>query len=259
MNNSKLLDWSGAPCVIAASGPSLSHEQITAAKAARVIVTNSTWRRVESPDVIYACDFLWWKQYHQEIKQAGLHDRCWTQDRSAAERFQLRYVRSEGRQGLGLNAIRVNGNSGAGANGAGSTSGQAGNNGAGGTTGGGITNVTPIPVDQGCSTDTYEASGSVLDIFIMQDRSGSMDDATAAGPDKWTVVTGAINAFVADPQSNGIGAGIGFYDARSRHPGGVNVAMTDGSVRFIKDSIAITTWYALATREGGEALSSDSY
>lgn len=115
MNNSKLLDWSGAPCVIAASGPSLSHEQITATKAARVIVTNSTWRRVESPDVIYACDFLWWKQYHQEIRQAGLHDRCWTQDRSAAERFQLRYVRSEGRQGLGLNAIRVNGNSGAGA------------------------------------------------------------------------------------------------------------------------------------------------
>jgi len=57
----------------------------------------------------------------------------------------------------------------------------------------------------------------------------------------------------------GVGVGIGFYDARSRHPGGVNVAMTDGSVKFIKDSIAITAWYALSTRSGGEALSSDAY
>jgi prepilin-type N-terminal cleavage/methylation domain-containing protein/prepilin-type processing-associated H-X9-DG protein len=56
-----------------------------------------------------------------------------------------------------------------------------------------------------------------------------------------------------------VGAGIGFYSARSRHPGGVNVAMTDGSVRFIKDSISLQTWYSLATRSGGEVFSSDSY
>jgi len=57
----------------------------------------------------------------------------------------------------------------------------------------------------------------------------------------------------------GVGAGIGFYDARSRHPGGVNVCMTDGSVRFVKDTVAITAWYALATRAGGETVSSDAY
>ena len=56
----------------------------------------------------------------------------------------------------------------------------------------------------------------------------------------------------------GVGTGIGFFAARSLHPGGVNVAMTDGSVRFIKDSISYQTWYALATRHGGEILSSDS-
>jgi len=55
------------------------------------------------------------------------------------------------------------------------------------------------------------------------------------------------------------GEGIGFYSARSRHPGGVNCAMTDGSVKFIKDSISLQTWYALATRSGGEVISSDSY
>jgi prepilin-type processing-associated H-X9-DG protein len=55
------------------------------------------------------------------------------------------------------------------------------------------------------------------------------------------------------------GTGIGNFCARSQHPGGVNVALCDGSVRFIKDSIAQVSWLALATRNAGEVLSSDSY
>jgi prepilin-type N-terminal cleavage/methylation domain-containing protein/prepilin-type processing-associated H-X9-DG protein len=47
--------------------------------------------------------------------------------------------------------------------------------------------------------------------------------------------------------------------ASSMHPGGVNVLMADGSVRFIKDSINLQTWWALGTKGGGEVLSSDSY
>jgi prepilin-type N-terminal cleavage/methylation domain-containing protein/prepilin-type processing-associated H-X9-DG protein len=47
--------------------------------------------------------------------------------------------------------------------------------------------------------------------------------------------------------------------ANSNHPGGVNVAFSDGSVRFIKDSISLTTWQALGTRNGGEVISADSY
>lgn len=47
--------------------------------------------------------------------------------------------------------------------------------------------------------------------------------------------------------------------ARSEHPGGVNVAFVDGSVRFIKDTINLTTWHALATRGKGEVISSDAY
>jgi len=49
------------------------------------------------------------------------------------------------------------------------------------------------------------------------------------------------------------------YDAQSGHPGGVNVLMTDGSVTFIKNSIAQQTLWALGTRDGGEVISSDSY
>jgi prepilin-type N-terminal cleavage/methylation domain-containing protein/prepilin-type processing-associated H-X9-DG protein len=45
----------------------------------------------------------------------------------------------------------------------------------------------------------------------------------------------------------------------SKHPGGVNVAMGDGSVRFIKDTINPYTWYALQTCQQGEILSADTY
>jgi prepilin-type N-terminal cleavage/methylation domain-containing protein/prepilin-type processing-associated H-X9-DG protein len=47
--------------------------------------------------------------------------------------------------------------------------------------------------------------------------------------------------------------------ASSNHPGGVNVAMLDGSVHFIKNTVNPTTWWALASKSGGEVLSSDSY
>jgi prepilin-type N-terminal cleavage/methylation domain-containing protein/prepilin-type processing-associated H-X9-DG protein len=47
--------------------------------------------------------------------------------------------------------------------------------------------------------------------------------------------------------------------ARSYHPGGVNVCFSDGSVRFIKDSISLVTWRALGTRSGGEVVSADSF
>jgi prepilin-type N-terminal cleavage/methylation domain-containing protein/prepilin-type processing-associated H-X9-DG protein len=45
----------------------------------------------------------------------------------------------------------------------------------------------------------------------------------------------------------------------SNHPGGVNIAFADGSVKFIKDTIGQQPWWGLGTRNGGEVLSSDSY
>ncbi|MDX2036379.1 MAG: DUF1559 domain-containing protein [Isosphaeraceae bacterium] len=47
--------------------------------------------------------------------------------------------------------------------------------------------------------------------------------------------------------------------ARSYHPGGVNVVLADGSVRFVKDSTAASVWRAIGTRAGGEVVSADSY
>jgi len=40
--------------------------------------------------------------------------------------------------------------------------------------------------------------------------------------------------------------------ARSRHPGGVNVALVDGSVRFVSNTVDLNVWRALGSRNGGE-------
>jgi prepilin-type processing-associated H-X9-DG protein len=47
--------------------------------------------------------------------------------------------------------------------------------------------------------------------------------------------------------------------ARSKHAGGVNSLLSDGHVQFIKNSINVTTWQALGSRNGGEVLSADGY
>jgi prepilin-type N-terminal cleavage/methylation domain-containing protein/prepilin-type processing-associated H-X9-DG protein len=53
--------------------------------------------------------------------------------------------------------------------------------------------------------------------------------------------------------------GANFANASSNHPGGANVLFGDGSVKFIKESIALNTWWSLGTRSGGEVISSDAY
>jgi hypothetical protein len=117
MELAKPLDWSGQTCVVCASGPSFTEYQATVVKCARVkiIVVNNSWERIPSADVLYACDFLWWKMYYDAVAKrfAG---QLWTQDRSAAERWpKIQCLRNEARPGLGKAGIRTNGNGGAGA------------------------------------------------------------------------------------------------------------------------------------------------
>jgi prepilin-type N-terminal cleavage/methylation domain-containing protein/prepilin-type processing-associated H-X9-DG protein len=49
------------------------------------------------------------------------------------------------------------------------------------------------------------------------------------------------------------------FSARSRHTGGVNVALADGSVHFVSNSIALFTWQALSTMNGGEVLDASAF
>jgi prepilin-type N-terminal cleavage/methylation domain-containing protein/prepilin-type processing-associated H-X9-DG protein len=51
-----------------------------------------------------------------------------------------------------------------------------------------------------------------------------------------------------------------FYaTARSKHSGGVNVALGDGSVHFISDSIAVDTWRSLSSMASDEPISGTSF
>jgi len=45
---------------------------------------------------------------------------------------------------------------------------------------------------------------------------------------------------------------VGYKAARSRHTGGVNMVLGDGSVRFVRDAIDPITYRSLSTRNGGE-------
>jgi prepilin-type processing-associated H-X9-DG protein len=53
--------------------------------------------------------------------------------------------------------------------------------------------------------------------------------------------------------------GPGIFGLSSYHAGGANVAMGDGSVRFLKNSTSLTTVWALGSRGNGEVVSADSY
>ena len=46
---------------------------------------------------------------------------------------------------------------------------------------------------------------------------------------------------------------------KSKHPGGANFVMVDGSVRFLKSSISLPVYCALGSRAGGEIVSADAY
>jgi prepilin-type N-terminal cleavage/methylation domain-containing protein/prepilin-type processing-associated H-X9-DG protein len=53
-----------------------------------------------------------------------------------------------------------------------------------------------------------------------------------------------------DPDCSRSGAGA--FKAASRHPGGVQVLMLDGSVRFVPNEVGLAVWQAASTRDGGE-------
>jgi prepilin-type processing-associated H-X9-DG protein len=62
-----------------------------------------------------------------------------------------------------------------------------------------------------------------------------------------------------DPKCAAAVQKLGQFAFRSFHPGGANFAMSDGSVRFIKQTINNLSYQALGTRAGGEVISADSY
>jgi len=50
-----------------------------------------------------------------------------------------------------------------------------------------------------------------------------------------------------------------YSNSQSNHPGGANFLFADGSVKFIKSTIAMQTYMALGTKANGEVISADQY
>lgn len=88
-----------------------------------------------------------------------------------------------------------------GAGGAGGSS--VGTGGAGGA--GGSLEVPEVSFET-CATDVATAKQKQLDMVLVVDRSGSMEEGG-----RWDAVTSAIQVFAADPVSDGIGVGLSYF------------------------------------------------
>jgi len=90
-----------------------------------------------------------------------------------------------------------------------------------------------------------------------------------SGSNAWTLHLNAYDHFntpnllsCVASNSDGGGALGGFNDAitaTSNHPGGVNVCLCDGSVKFVKDSVAANIWWGLGSRNKDELIGADDY
>jgi hypothetical protein len=112
----KTPDWSAHTAVVICAGPSLSDAQLDAVvschRPIKTIAVNTAYVYAPWADVVYAGDYLFWKVHHARIRAQCPKSQRWTQDGSAAERFQLNRQRGGNREGLGLNVVHLNGNSG---------------------------------------------------------------------------------------------------------------------------------------------------
>ncbi len=52
---------------------------------------------------------------------------------------------------------------------------------------------------------------------------------------------------------------IGAFSARAFHPGGVQVLLMDGSTHFVRATIALPAWRAMASRSGGDSWDGSSF
>ncbi|HVR03502.1 MAG TPA: hypothetical protein VMT47_15300 [Polyangia bacterium] len=65
--------------------------------------------------------------------------------------------------------------------------------------------------DAACAAQTQKAEKVPLDMYVMLDSSGSMDELTASGQSKWDAIVAALTTFLRDPSSAGLGVGLQYF------------------------------------------------
>ena len=105
----------------------------------------------------------------------------------------------------------------------------------------------------GCKADVGHVKWSI--------GSACYDGFTTALPPNFKMIVGATQLDIdydTNDENNG-GPTYAAITSRSHHAGGVNALFGDGGVRFIKTTIAGSTWRSLGSIAGGEVISADSY
>src|SRR5262245_44935359 len=121
---------------------------------------------------------------------------------------------------------------------------------------------------------TDGTSNTLLLLEVVQGQGRDLRGFTWWGPSAAGTTFFAPNTTAPDANQYGPGDGTGFCDpvppnppciqnsgayptiqsARSRHTGGVNVALGDGSVRFVTDNINLLTWRNLGSSRDGQPV-----
>lgn len=93
-----------SPCIVAATGQSLSKKVAEACRGYPTIVVKQAWMRLPWADVLYACDAYWWQLYQGAKKFEGerwsSHDPSMNPKLDAAKTWKLRLVRGDQREGF---------------------------------------------------------------------------------------------------------------------------------------------------------------
>jgi prepilin-type N-terminal cleavage/methylation domain-containing protein/prepilin-type processing-associated H-X9-DG protein len=101
----------------------------------------------------------------------------------------------------------------------------------------------------------YPFSAGYSALFAYGRADGTAGYSTRMLPGTYGVV-GPKSLFKVRPVANGNMVGPMGY-ASSSHAGGMNVALADGSVRFLQEGMSGATWWAACTPAGGEVLGPD--
>ncbi|WP_422923504.1 DUF1559 domain-containing protein [Singulisphaera sp. PoT] len=138
--------------------------------------------------------------------------------------------------------------------------GQSGSNGLGKNM---VYPMTAPPVNNGFLND-YNLCNNVTKTVLWDYRGEYWTEQdTGRGGPYYHIMPPNKNSCVASGSGTGVtalppGTVDSFIGPSSNHSGGVNVLLLDGSVKFVKDSVAVNIWVALGTVNGGEVISSDA-